>query len=57
MTILVHLSGMKRNENTDKAFAITVYIRGEGTSSKSVAAKRKKYIQETVDEEGASDKM
>lgn len=40
MTILMHLSGMKRNENIYKAFAITVYIRGKGTSSKSVAAKK-----------------
>lgn len=38
--ILMHLSGMKRNENIYKAFAITVCIRGKGTSSKSVAAKK-----------------
>lgn len=48
---------MKRN--IYKAFAIIVYIRSKGTSSKSVAAKKqkkKKHIQETVIEERASAK-
>lgn len=46
----------QRNGNIYKAFAITVYIRGKGTSTKSVAVKKVEPHTMTVTEEVASDK-
>lgn len=52
MITLIPLSRMKRN--IYKVFAIIVYTRGKRTASKSVAAKQKEQIQDTVIEQVAS---
>lgn len=55
MIILMPLSRMKIN--IYKAFAIIVYMRDKGTSSKSAVVEKEGHIQKIVIEEVASGKM